>query len=331
MTPKQPVQFLPTRRQHPLNSMPVAPATRSTHVQYCVIGGRPTVVHRKGLQRSDPAVFRALRRMAAGQGLSLKEDRREAARPVAKNRRRTLPILALVSLMVGPVAAAAADTNNMAGHRAAAKSNQAMDAVVVTGKRVDPASLGRPYKVDAGKRFVTDPYGDAQAIRMVARAVRAAGLTREVSTRGMVLPQTAAGGFIHRYDYTFPARCGGGTFSYYEMDGFTALGYHVKHKVILDAMVGGAFAGPRLWGPYDQVLGSKVDMEMLFGNGEQDGMGFLKAAYYIGRTPVMTDRQYLGLGRMYARHVRAAAECLVGKHQNFATVNHMAPEVAVVP
>ena len=331
MTPTQPVQLSVFSRQTSPNASCHAalegkPETRGTPVQYCVVDGKPTLVWRKGLRRSDPATYQALSVMALEQGFAMKEDQRERTKSVAVNRRRTLPVLALVSLMVGPVAVAAGEP--VAEH-AKAMSNETMDAVVVTGKRVDPAQSARTYKVDAGERFVTDPYGDAQAVLTVAHAVRANGAVREVSTRGMVLPQTAVGGFIHRYDYTFPARCGGGTFSYYETEGFSALGYHVKHKVILDALAGGAFAGPRLWGPYDQVIGAKVDMEMLFGNGEQDGMGFLKAAYFIGRTPVMSDRQYAGLGKAYESHVRTAAECVAG-HQNFASAKRL-PEVAAVP
>jgi hypothetical protein len=45
-------------------------------VHPCQIGGRPTLVYEKGLQTSDPEMFRHLHAYAAEQGYEIKEDRR---------------------------------------------------------------------------------------------------------------------------------------------------------------------------------------------------------------------------------------------------------------
>lgn len=145
----------------------------------------------------------------------------------------------------------------------------------------------------------------------VASEVRAHGEMQRVRTRGVQMPSEYSGSFIDRYEYQMPQACGGESFSYYEGDGFAALGFHAdKGKVVLDVMAGGGpFTTPRLWGAYDQVLNSNIRMDLMFGDGEKDGMGLLKASYKIGLMPVMRTSTKNYYGELYSRAVAMAADC----------------------
>ena len=100
-------------------------------------------------------------------------------------------------------------------------------------------------------------------------------------------------------------------FTYYEGEGFAALGFHTgKGEVILDVLAGGGpFSAPRLWGAYDQVLNSNIRMKLMFGNGLNDGMGILMASYKIGLMPVMRTNSKNYYGDLYSRAISVANEC----------------------
>jgi hypothetical protein len=112
-----------------------------------------------------------------------------------------------------------------------------------------------------GKRFITNPYGETESILAVAAETKSKRALKRVSTSGIKMPQGYFCDYINRYQYTYP---NDENFSYYEGDGFGALGYHADDgKVVLDVLVGGgAFAAPKLWGPYDQILGDKDNSPM---------------------------------------------------------------------
>ncbi|MGR8920325.1 MAG: hypothetical protein ACU85V_11950, partial [Gammaproteobacteria bacterium] len=137
------------------------------------------------------------------------------------------------------------------------------------------------------------------------------GEYHRVRTRGLKMPSEYTDTFIDRYDYTMPGACGGKRFSYYEGEGFAALGFHTdKGRVILDVLAGGGpFSAPRLWGAYDQVLNSNVRMKLMFGDGLKDGMGVLMASYKIGLMPVMRERSKDYYGELYTRAIASASEC----------------------
>jgi len=134
----------------------------------------------------------------------------------------------------------------------------------------------------------------------VASETKANGKLKRVSTRGIKMPQGYVGGYINKYEHTF---ANGETFSYYEGEGFGALGHHAgEGKVVLDVLVGGgAFGAPKLWGPYDQILGDNDNssMQLMMGDGSKDGMGLLKASYAIGYTTVMAEEDYSSIGHAY--------------------------------
>ena len=52
-------------------------------------------------------------------------------------------------------------------------------------------------------------------------------------------------------------------------------------------------------------------MDLMFGDGEKDGMGLLKASYKIGLKPVMRTSTKNYYGELYSRAVAIAADCSV--------------------
>lgn len=277
------------------------PFRYTTTLHPCLVKGVRMLVHKRGLKQEQPAVFQRLRAYAARNGFQLLEDRRKHELGCRDERRRLAPVLMFAAGLVG--SAAVADDGTLSEDGAA---------VVPTIEIVAPSQAEkRPYLVAAGKRFVSEPYGQVELILGVAAEVRAKGENRRVRTRGMQMPSEFSGSFIDRYDYRMPAECGGKNFTYYEGDGFAALGYHAdKGKVVLDVLAGGGpFTAPRLWGTYDQVLNSNVRMDLMFGDGLKDGMGVLKASYKIGLMPVMRTSTKNFYGELYSRAVALASEC----------------------
>lgn len=280
----------------------------NTMVHPCLINGRRFLVYERGLRRTKPEAYANLEKFANENNFTLREDRRTNTQPVKFERRRAraMPLLFLASgiFMQGT---AGADTITP-GKDVVVKN---LPEVVVRAKRNKPE---REFQVRHGKRFVTNPYGDVEAILAVASATKRQGQLKRVSTRGITMPHDYTGGIINRYDYQFPRECGGGKFSYYEGDGFGALGYHNNKTVILDVMVGGGpFTAPQLWGPYDQLLGDRhnVSMKFMMGNGQRDGMGILKASYAIGMTTVMKQQDYETIGNAYVKAVQQTASCVI--------------------
>lgn len=277
------------------------PFRYTTTLHPCLINGVRTLVHKRGLREQEPGIFQRVRAYALRNGFQLLEDRRKRELECRDERRRLAPVLMFAAGLVGNAALAEDGTLTQDGV-----------AVVPTIEIVAPAqSDKREYLVEAGKRFISRPHGEVELILAVAEQVREKGNHRRVRTRGMQMPSEFTGSFVDRYDYEMPAECGGKTFSYYEGDGFAALGFHEdKGKVVLDVLAGGGpFTAPRLWGAYDQVLNSNIRMDLMFGDGLQDGMGVLKASYKIGLMPVMRTSTKDYYGELYSRAVSMAATC----------------------
>lgn len=278
-------------------------------VHPCIINGERVLVHERGMARAQPDAYSKLKEFARENGFQLKEDKRTRSTKVGFERRmaKTMPLLFLASgIFCQGVVQAETVSKAEAG-----VDVQQMPEITVKGER-QKSRFERDYQMKDGKRFVSDPYGDIKSILRVAKLTKEKGQSKRVSTRRITMPQNYVGGSIERHVYQFPESCGGAKFSYFEGDGFGALGYHHGKKIILDVMVGGGpFASPKLWGPYDQVLGDRhnVKMKLMMGNGQQDGMGLLKASYAIGMMPQMSKKHYAELGNAYVNAVRATAEC----------------------
>ena len=173
----------------------------------------------------------------------------------------------------------------------------------------------RQYQVKDGKRFVTNPYGSAKAILFIAKQTKQLGSVSKVSTRKFKMPSNYVGSSITQYKYTFS---NGHTFSLFEGQSFEALGYYAKdgHLVFDVLNGGGAFSAPRLWGPYDQLIGKnyRSHMELLMGDGKQDGMGTMKASYSIGYSPVLAEEDFNRYGQLYNAAVSSTLNSLLEKN-----------------
>ncbi len=271
-------------------------------VHPCFIDGVRTLVFRRGLAGEAPGLFERLQNFARANGFALLEERRKRELHCRDERRRMAPILMFAAALVSNAAVAE-------DGRLIANGEEVVPTIEIIGERATPDE--REYLNVAGKRFISQPHGEVEQIMGIAAQVRAKGEHRRVLTRGLQLPSEYTESFINRYDYQMPKHCGGAAFSYYEGEGFSALGHHTdKGEVILDVLAGGGpFTAPRLWGAYDQVLNSNVRMKLMFGDGLQDGMGVLMASYKIGLMPVMRSSNKNYYGELYSRAVSVAAEC----------------------
>lgn len=293
---------------------------KATKVHPCIINNHRVLVHEYGLQEHSPEAFEQLKAYAQMNNFGIKEDQRvKESKPVKFERRlaKSLPLLFLASGIFMSGSSSAADIG------ASDAGIKVMSDIEVTGTydRSD-----RAYTQQDGKRFITNPYGETESILAVAAQTKAEGKLKRVSTRGIKMPQGYVGGYINKYERTF---ANGETFSYYEGDGFGALGYHAGDgKIVLDVLVGGgAFSAPKLWGPYDQLLGDKDNssMQLMMGDGSKDGMGLLKASYAIGYTAVLAEEDYSNLGNAYGTAVNETIKNLIASgntpDMNIADVN----------
>lgn len=293
---------------------------KATKVHPCIINNHRVLVHEYGLQEQSPEAFEQLKAYAQANNFGIKEDQRSNDnKPVKFERRmaKSLPMLFLASGLF------MAGSSSAASLSASGADIKVMSDVEVTGQY---DSSDRAYTQENGKRFITNPYGETESILAVAAQTKAEGKLKRVSTRGIKMPQGYVGGYINKYERTFE---NGETFSYYEGDGFGALGYHAGDgKVVLDVLVGGgAFSSPKLWGPYDQLLGDKDNssMQLMMGDGSKDGMGLLKASYAIGYTAVMAEEDYSNLGNAYGTAVNETIKNLIASghspDMNIASAN----------
>ena len=282
----------------------------ATKVHPCIINEHRVLVHEYGLMEKSPEAYEQLKAYARQNSFSIKEDQRaKDSKPVNFERRlaKSLPLLFLASGIFMSGSASAADISPNSGI-------SVMSDIEVTGTydRND-----RVYTQEDGKRFITNPYGETESILAVAAETKAQGKLKRVSTRGIKMPQGYVGGYINRYQHTF---ANGETFSYYEGEGFGALGHHAgEGKVVLDVLVGGgAFGAPKLWGPYDQILGDKDNssMQLMMGDGSKDGMGLLKASYAIGYTAVMAEEDYSTIGNAYGTAINDTVSNMIASGSN---------------
>jgi hypothetical protein len=278
----------------------------ATKVHPCIINNQRVLVHEHGLQEKDPHAYEQLKVYADNNSFAIKEDQRvKDDKPVNFERRlaKSLPMLFLASGIFMSGSAAAASI------AAPGSDIKVMSDVEVTGT-YDKSD--RAYSQEDGKRFITNPYGETESILAVAAQTKAQGELKRVSTRGIKMPSGYVGGFINKYENTF---ANGETFSFYEGDGFGALGYHTDDgTVVLDVLVGGgAFSSPKLWGPYDQLLGDKDNssMQLMMGDGSKDGMGLLKASYAIGYTAVLAEEDYSNLGNAYGTAINETVKNMI--------------------
>lgn len=269
----------------------------TTRVHPCIIDGKRALVYEYRLKENSPTAYEQLESYAKKHGFELREDRRIKKDKSCKFERRlakSIPLILLASgIFISGVAVALDDS------WADTDISVLPDVEVTETINLDE----KPYQQTDGKRFITNPYGEAESILAIASQTKAEGEMHRISTRGIKMPSGYVGGFIDCYEKTFS---NGEVFKYYEGDGFGALGYEIEEgKVVLDVLAGSAFSSPKLWGAYDQLLGDKDNnsMQLIMGDGSKDGMGLMKASYAIGYTAVMGESDYSEIGNIYTNAV----------------------------
>ena len=166
-----------------------------------------------------------------------------------------------------------------------------------------------PVSAD-GYRYTSVPYGEIVGILKVVAKIKTHGSLQRISTRGMDIPNKSGNSIVARYDYTFPAGCGGASFSYYEGKDFAALGYALEDKVVLDVLEGGSpYTAPRLWGPYDQVLNDATPMMTVVSYNGENGSGLMTASFLAGRVTGMKPAEQERLGNAYSSGIYSASRC----------------------
>lgn len=167
--------------------------------------------------------------------------------------------------------------------------------IEVTGER---DRHDRAYTKEGADRFITKPYGESESILKIAAKTKELGVKKRVSTRKITMPPSFVGSFINMYKHTYE---NGKTFYFFEGENFEALGYAAGGgSTVVDVLSGAAFTGPKLWGPYDQVIGkNRSAMTLLMADGGKDGLGLLKSSYAVGHTAVMEEEEYESYGSSY--------------------------------
>ena len=271
----------------------------------CVIKGKQTLIHERGLAQRQPVMFAYLQRFCVDNRVRLQEDRRAQDVPVARERRQHLaPVVALAASLLAPGLVTASESGNAANVLHDSASSSAQHDQVLYG-----AVANLPVR-DGGTRFLSGPHGEVANILRIAAETRSRGTQTRVSTADLKVPDRPLNDVVTRFDYTFPANCGAQRFSYFEGHNFRALGHHQGDKVVIDVLAGGGpFTAPRLWGPFDQVKNDTVDMHLLVGNGEQDSFGLMKASYTVGMVTEMPADRLGEYGSAYQHATATSGDC----------------------
>ena len=292
------ISFL-KRLSQALSNNASGPLHYLTTLHPCFVNGDRTLVHKRGLDRDQPTIFQRLKAYALRNGFALLEDRRKRELTCRDERRRLAPILMFAAGLVSNAIMAEDGTLREDGA-----------AVVPTIDLMSQReSDDRAYLLEAGRPFVSAPHGSIELILGIAGECRARGDRHRMHSRGLLMPGEFTETIVDRYDYHMPPECGGRRFSFYEGEGFVALGHHAERgQVMLDVLAGGGpFPAPRLWQAYDQVLNSNTRMDLMFGDEASDALGVLKASYKIGLMPVLRSGTKNYYGELYSRTLAAAA------------------------
>lgn len=277
------------RRSGPLHSL--------TTVHPCFVDGCRTLVYRRGLARTAPEVVRRVMAFAEANGFVLLEDRRASALTCRDERRRLAPLLGFAAMLLDEFVLTPEGSLRLPG------GTSVFPTIEVAGRAGSDGGAGASTSPGPLPR-----YAGVDALLALGAEVRKGGHKRRCRVRGPHLADEYASGFIARYDHTWPGAHGYQRASYFEGEGFVALGVpQAADAIVVDVLAGGGpFAAPRRRGPFDQVLNANVRMEFMFGPGLDDGMGVLSASYRIGLAPVLGTPAKNYYGQLYARALALA-------------------------
>lgn len=173
----------------------------------------------------------------------------------------------------------------------------------------------RPYLILDKKRYVSGPYGDEQEVRRLIETIKLSSEPVELSNRVVDLPNKPANQILTVYDYQTPDECGSQIFRVYEGDELQILQYDYqdyKETIHIRDYTHGPtpFVTAGLWGPYDHTDKTALEMCLLAGDSEEDGMGLMEGGYEIGWITNIVDWKQAELGTAYANAVSTTNQCL---------------------
>ena len=164
-------------------------------------------------------------------------------------------------------------------------------------------------------RFFKGPWGNPDQIIRIGQELKNRGEKKRIFTRGIKMPQTYASSSVDRYNYSLADDCGIEKFNFYEGDDFRALGLVYGDKEwIFDVLTGGGpFTGPGIWGPYDQIVGRRHEMEPIMADASKDGLGLSNTGYLIGQKADLPSSEMSAIGTLYGDVLSDTAGCLSDK------------------
>ena len=262
--------------------------SHAARVHPCIIDGNRVLVYEKGLKEREPEAYSELVDFAAQRNFSLKEDRRDRQNQGLSYERRRNRVAPMVLLAGGILLQGAAQAGGIAKDRIDElyEKDYVFPQVQVIHEHND---TNRSYLTRDGKHQSQGLQGEIENILAIASKVKNLGSVTGVSTHNISMPSEYVGGFIHRYDYQFDKRDGGGIYSFYEGEGFGALGYYSDDRIIMDVLIAGnSKIQPKVGGPFDQVLYDNHRMELISYDHHGKHQSFLKASYSIGITSIIS-------------------------------------------
>jgi hypothetical protein len=198
---------------------------------------------------------------------------------------------------------------------------QTIEEIVVTAQRMKGLldDLDREYKSVDGKRIFEGPHGELRLILAIGQEIKNRGEMKRIMSRRITMPADYPGSSLNRYKLAIAHECGIEKFQLFDGGEFMALGYEMnsdigRTEVIFDVMIGGGpFSAPGIWGPYDQILGRRHDMELIMGDAQSDGMGLMKSGYAVGMKADLPSYELMDMGDIYGSAVTASGTCLSDK------------------
>jgi nucleoid-associated protein YgaU len=182
-------------------------------------------------------------------------------------------------------------------------------------KQFQEQGKGRSYVVLDNKRYISGPYGDQQQVLQLIETIKLASEPVKLSNRIVKLPNKPANQTLIVYDFKTPHECGNQSFRVYESDEVQILQYDYQNDIELTSIRDytrgpSPFVTAGLWGPYDHTDETALEMCLLAGDSEEDGMGLMEGSYEIGWITNIIDWKQAELGMAYANAVTTTNQCL---------------------
>ncbi len=169
----------------------------------------------------------------------------------------------------------------------------------------------RPTNIITQKNGKELVYGNKTIIMEVATYVFRKGKVEIIPAKGITTPNANATQSVRRTMYQFPEKCQKKQFSYYQGNGFQALGYHHRGVIILDAIWGKTeFIRPTLWGSYDQIINDPHSVNLVFNPDNKNNKTTWKTPYVIGYFADIPEAKKRSYGLVYEQALQTVLPCI---------------------